>query len=246
MNPVLKTLLEHRSYRDYSDRPVADADLDAIVEAARRAPSSINAQGISLVVVRDATRRARIAEIAGGQTWIARAPVFICVVIDFAKTNAALEAAGEKQVIHQSIEGLAVGVMDAGIALTTISTAARGLGLGTCIVGGIRNDPQGMIELLGLPPMTFPIIGCAIGHFASEPALKPRLPISTFRHDETWHGVPDKATIAAYDAELMDHWKSVGRSDGKPWTQSVAMRYKRVYYPSTKPVAARQGFTGEK
>lgn len=246
MNPTLKTLLEHRSYRDYTDQPVDDADVDAIVEAARRAPSSINGQAISVVVVRDPARRARIAEIAGGQTWVAKAPVFICVVIDFAKTSAALESIGEKQVIHESLEGFAVGVLDAGIALTTISTAARGLGLGTVIIGGIRNDPQAMIDLLGLPPLTFPIVGCAIGHFASEPPLKPRLPVDTFRHDETWHGSPDAAAIAAYDAELMAYWESIGRTDGKPWTLSTASRYTRVYYPNTRLVAAKQGFKAEK
>jgi len=246
MNPVLKTLLAHRSYRDYTDEPVADADLDAIVEAARRAPTSVNGQAISLVVVRDPARRKRIAEIAGGQAWIAKAPVFVCVVIDFAKTAAALEILGEKQVIHESVEGFAVGVLDAGIALATISTAARGLGLGTVCIGGIRNDPQAMIDLLGLPPLTFPIVGCVVGHFASEPPVKPRLPVSTFRHDEAWHGTPDAAAIAAYDAELLDYWKAVGRPDGQSWSNGTAIRYKRVYYPNTRPMVARQGFTLEK
>jgi FMN reductase [NAD(P)H] len=125
-------------------------------------------------------------------------------------------------------------------------TAARSLGLGTVAIGGIRNNPQAMIDLLGLPALTFPVVGCAIGHFASEPPLKPRLPTRTFRHDETWHGEPDAATIAAYDAELLDYWKSLGRSDGLPWSKNTAIRYKRLYYPNTKPIAAKQGFLVDK
>jgi len=246
MNAALKVLLGHRSYRDYTDQPVSDADLDAIVEAGRRAPTSINGQAISLVVIRDQARRDKIAEIAGGQPWIAKAPVFICVVMDFAKTKAALDYAGEKQVIHESVEGLVVGAVDSGIVLATLMTAARSLGLGTVPIGGIRNNPQAMIDLLGLPALTFVLVGCVVGHFASEPTLKPRLPVGTFRHDEAWHGAPDAAAVAAYDAELMEYWKSIGRTDGQPWSRSTATRYRRVYYPQTGPALAKQGFIMDK
>lgn len=246
MNPALKVLLEHRSYRDYTDQPLSDDDLDNIIAAAQRAPSSVHAQVTSLIVVRDPAKRARIAEIAGNQAWIAKAPVFICLVADFAKTNAAIAYAGDKQVIHESLEGFAAGAIDAGIVLATITTAARALGLGALMIGGIRNDPQAMIDLLELPPLSFPFVGCCIGHFASEPPLKPRLPVSTFRHDEKWHGVPDAATMDAYNAELMGYWKSIGRTDGLPWTVATANRYKQVYFPKVKPIAAKQGFTVDK
>ena len=246
MNPALNLLMNHRSYRDFTDQPVSDADLDAIIAAAQRAPSSIHAQVSSLIVIRDPAKRAKIAALAGNQEWIAKAPVFICVVADFAKTQAAVAFAGEKQIIQESLEGFAVGALDAGIVVTTISTAARALGLGTVFIGGIRNNLQGMIDLLGLPPLTFPFIGCCIGHFASEPPLKPRLPEKTFRHEEKWQGVPDNATIEAYNAELMAYWKSIGRPDGQSWTENTARRYKVIYNPTTKPIAIKQGFTLEK
>lgn len=246
MNETLQVLLAHRSYRDYTAEPVSATDLDTIVAAAHRAPTSHNAQHISLLVVRDAARRARIAEIAGGQPWIARAPVFFCVVMDFAKTEAAVNLAGATQVIHESLEGFAAAAVDGGIVLSTLMTAARGLGLGTLPVGSVRRDPQAMIDLLGLPRLTFPLVGCCIGHFASEPPQKPRLPLHTFRHDEAWHGVPDAATINAYGAELMAYWKSIGRENGLPWAQNTAASYSRIYFPETKPVAARQGFSVDK
>ncbi len=246
MSNTLDVLLSHRSYRDYSDQAVSEADLDAIVAAAQRAPSSINAQHTSVVIVRDAVRRARIAEIAGGQPWIAKAPLFICVVMDFAKTNAALQLSGTTQVIHESLEGFAAGAVDAGIVLATMMVAARGLGLGTVPIGGIRRDSQAMIELLELPRLTFPLVGCSIGHFATEPTQKPRLPLDTFRHDEKWHGVPEVATIKAYDEELLRYWKSIGRADGLPWSQNTASPYSKVYYRDTKLVAARQGFVVDK
>lgn len=243
---TLDTLLAHRSYRDYTGQPLSDEQLDAIVACAHRAPTSQNAQHISLVVVRDPERKAAIAELAGGQPWIAKAPVFLCVVIDFAKTGAALAHAGAEQVVHESLEGFAVGCVDAGIALATAMTAARAQGLGAVAIGGIRRNPDKMIEILGLPRLTYPIVGCSIGHFASEPPQKPRLPLATFRHDEAWQGVPDAATITAYDGELKAFWQRIGRPDGLPWSTNTAGSFSRVYFPLTKPVAARQGFLADK
>lgn len=241
-NPTLETLLAHRSYRDYTERPVAESDLEQIIACAHRAPTSQNAQHISLVVVRDRERKAAIAELAGGQRWIAQAPVFLCVVIDFAKTEAALAHAGATQLVHESLDGFAVGCVDAGIALASAMTAARALGLGTVAIGDIRRQPERMIEILGLPRLTYPIVGCSIGHVASKPQQKPRLPVGTFRHDETWNGVPDAQTIGTYDAQLKDFWRQIGRPDGLPWSQNTAASYTYMYFPLTKPVAAKQGF----
>jgi len=94
MNKTVRLLQAHHSSRSYKSDAVPAEILDAIIESAHRAPTSINSQQISLVVVRDAASRARIAEIAGGQPWIAQAPVFIAVVADFYKTGLAVEKAG--------------------------------------------------------------------------------------------------------------------------------------------------------
>jgi FMN reductase [NAD(P)H] len=74
-----------------------------------------------------------------------------------------VEAAGAEQVIQDSVEGFAVGAVDAGIALGNLMTAARAAGLGVVPIGGIRRNPQAMIELLQLPELTFPIAGVASG-----------------------------------------------------------------------------------
>ena len=71
MNETISLLQAHRSSRSYKSNAIPGEILDAIIESAHRAPTSINSQQISLVVVRDAASRARIAEIAGSQSWIA-------------------------------------------------------------------------------------------------------------------------------------------------------------------------------
>lgn len=246
MNETLKLQHTHRSDRSFTDAPISDAQLDAIVEAAYRAPTSINSQQVSLVVVRDPARRAQIAQIAGGQPWIAKAPVFITVVVDFNKTRLGLEAAGEQQVIHESVEGFAAGAVDAGIALGNLLVAARSLGLGVVPIGGIRRDPQAMIDLLQLPAQTYPIAGIAIGHVDKPAHQKPRLPMASFRHDEFYHADAVAPAIAAYDEELPKYWQSIGRADGLPWSANTAQSYSKVYFPLTRPVSVKQGFLNDK
>jgi FMN reductase [NAD(P)H] len=89
MNSTLELMQQHRSIRSYQDKPVPAEVLDAVLDAAWKGPTSINGQQVSLVVVQDAARRQQIAALAGGQPWIAQAPVFVTLVVDFYKTRLA-------------------------------------------------------------------------------------------------------------------------------------------------------------
>ncbi len=246
MNETLRTQQSHRSIRSFKADLVSDAMLEQIIAAAHRAPTSMNAQEISLIVVRDAEKRARIAELAGGQAWIAQAPVLITIVIDFHKTDLGVRKAGQTQIIHESMEGFGVAAVDAGIVLGTLITAAESLGLGIVPIGSIRRNPQGMIDLLGLPPLTFPLVGLCIGHIQDDMPLKPRMDIHTFRHNERYDASGYAAAIGSYDAAIMDYWQKLGRSDGVSWSDNLGNYYKQVYFPQVRPVATMQGLLNDK
>ena len=47
------TITARRNVREYADRPIAPDDLDRILEAGRRSPSSMNEQPWDFVVVTD-------------------------------------------------------------------------------------------------------------------------------------------------------------------------------------------------
>lgn len=246
MNETLRIQQAHRSIRDYKTAPISDEMLDQIIAAAHRAPTSMNAQEISLIVVRDAATRAKIAECSGGQPWVIKAPVFITVVIDFHKTDLAVRKAGKTQIIHESMEGFGVAAVDAGIVLGTLITAAESLGLGSVPIGSIRRNPQGIIDLLGLPPLTFPLVGLCIGHIDQDSPQKPRLDINTFRHEERYDASGYPAAIETYDAALAHFWTEVVHREGQPWSEALANRFQSVYFPLVKPVAAMQGLLNDK
>ncbi|QCR37975.1 nitroreductase family protein [Nissabacter sp. SGAir0207] len=246
MNSTIKNLTNHRSERSYLDKAIPEEVINNIIEAAYRAPTSVNSQQVSVVVTRAQENRNKIAEIAGGQPWIKQAPLFLTFVLDMHKSEQAISAHGGEQLAHESIEALVSGSTDIGIALASAMAAARAEGLGVVPIGGIRRDPEAMIELLALPTLTFPVVGLAIGYVDQPAHLKPRLPMATFRHEEAYRTDGLAEQIEKYNADIQQHWKNIGRNDGDSWSESVGGYYKNIYFPQVLPAVIKQGFGTKK
>lgn len=246
MNSLIDIFTSHKSERSFTEQPVDDAVLDRIISTAYRAPTSVNSQQVSVVVTRDAAKRAQISQIAGGQPWIAKAPVFLTFVLDMHKSRVAMEAIGREQVAQQSIESVVSGATDVGIALGSVMAAARAEGLGIVPIGGIRRDPEAMIDLLALPEYTFPVAGVVIGHVDEPAHQKPRLPLATFRHEEQYRSEGLAEQIAAYNQQMVQHWQNIGRGDGESWSDSVSGYYQHIYFPHVLGALKKQGFGNDK
>lgn len=244
-NPVLAQLQRRRSIRAFTGEAVSDADLDQILRAAQQAPTSVNGQQITLIVTRDKATIRRIADIAGGQVQVASADVFITLVIDFNRTALACAAGGAEQQIADTAEGLLVGAVDAGIMLMALQTAAESLGYGTTAIGGIRRAPQALIELFGLPPGTFPLVGTTLGvpDATRLPQVKPRVPLASFALAERYDSAAVKAGVLEYDQILAAWWKAQGIHDMPSYCAATAGYYKRDDFPTVGAVLQRQGFS---
>lgn len=246
MNPVIETLVNHRSDRSYLDKAIPDTVLDNIILSAYRAPTSVHSQQVSVIVTRDKATKAKIAELAGGQPWIAQAPVFITFVLDMHKTREAMSLIDEQQIAHESIESIVSGSTDVGIALASAMAAAHAQGLGVVPIGGMRRSPAAFIELFELPPLTFPLVGLALGYVDRPADLKPRLPISTFRHEEKYQTEGMVEKIGEFNQQLEQHWRDIQRDGGENWSQTVANYYKNIYFPDVLPALLKQGFGKDK
>ena len=246
MNSVIKNFISHKSERSFSDRPVEDEVLDRIISTAYHAPTSVNSQQVSVIVTRSAEKRAKISEIAGGQPWIAKAPVFITFVLDMHKSYVGMSAVDKAQLAHQSIESIVSGSTDIGIALGSVMAAARAEGLGIVPIGGIRRDPQALITLLDLPQLTFPVAGVVIGYVDQPSHMKPRMAMETFRHNETYQTQGLENQIEKYNQVMVQHWKETGRNDGESWSESVSGYYSKIYFPEVLSALKMQGFGTDK
>jgi len=101
-----------------------------------------------------------------------------------------------------------------------------------------------MIDLLRLPLNTFPVDGIVLGYVAEEARQKPRMPIESFRHEETYHPESLQPAIDAYDQTLQEYWQKIGRSDGLTWSNNMAQHYS-IHSRLIKSIAQKQGFTLE-
>lgn len=242
MNPVIQSLTDHRSIRSYTEAPVSEEHLDLILRAAQAAPSSINGQQATVICVQDAETRRKIAKFAGGQPWIERAPVFLLFCADFYRASIAAEITGQSLAITDSVESVIVGACDVGISVAYAMAAAESLGLGTVTIGGIRGQPQAIIELLDIPRHVFPVCGLVVGHPADRSELKPRLPREAVCHREKYNR-DVRPLIEAYDEQLAAHMTRVtqGRIT-QSWSETVAGFYNRVYFPEVRQMLDKQGF----
>lgn len=246
MNVVIESIKDHRSIRQYKAEEVSEEMLNEILASAQAMPNSINGQQTSVILVREQETKKKIAELAGGQIWIAEAPVFLLFVSDFYKTDLAAKKNGLEQVIHTSVEATLVGAVDVGLNMAGAMIAAESLGLGTVPIGGIRKNPQAMIELLGLPEKTFPIAGLVIGYPENRSHKKPRLPMTTYRHDEKYKTENLMEEINCYDEKMEGYLKDIDREIEGNWSKNTSKVYQYVYFPDVYPVMKKQGFSNNK
>lgn len=242
MNNTIDTIKNHRSIRQYLDKDISDEIIDEIVKSAQSMPNSINGQQTSVIVVRDKKKKEKLAELVGNQEYVAKAPVFLVFVMDFYRTYLAGEKTGLKQTIHEDIEGILAGSVDVGIALGASVIAAESLGLGTVPIGGIRKNPEEVIELLGLPKYTFPMVGLVIGYPADESHKKPRIPFNSFKHNESYNAKIVEESIDIYDEQMSKYLSEIGRSEQETnWSTFTSRIYQSVYYPKVKDAIDKQG-----
>jgi len=246
MNETIRTIQNHRSIRSFLDKEIDEAMIDEIIKAAQAMPNSINGQQTSVVVIKNKQVKARIAELTGGQKWIDDAPVFLLFIADFYKTDLAAKKNGIVQVIHESIEGSLAGTFDAGLNMGAAIISAESLGLGIVPIGGVRNNPESIIELLGLPKYTYPLAGLAVGYAKDPSHKKPRMPLNTFRHDEKYQTEGLEEAIDLYDDEMTEYLKSIGREQEGNWSKYTSNIYQQVYFPKVYPTMKDQGFKNDK
>lgn len=246
MNETIKIIQNHRSIRSFLDKDIDNEIINEILKASQSMPTSINGQQTSAIVIRDKEKKAKIAHLAGDQKWIEDAPVFIVFLLDFYKTKLGADKNNINQVIHESIEGTLVGAFDSGLSMGAAMISAESLGLGIVPIGGIRNNPEELIELLELPKYTYPLAGLAIGYPKDNSHKKPRLPFNTFRHDEKYNTEGLKEAIDEYDETMEKYLKEVGREKEVNWSVNTSNVYKYVYFPKVYPTIKKQGFSNDK
>ena len=146
MNEVLRAIKERRSIRSFKIDPVEPEMIEAILEAARWAPSGKNTQPWRLVVVESREKREQLGRLVTQMDMIRTAPVTIAVLLD---TQAGYDRTKDVRAI--------------GACAQNILLAAYSLGLGACWIGRVRDEQVERVleakeheELMMLIPIGYP------------------------------------------------------------------------------------------
>lgn len=176
LDPVF---LERYSPRSFSEEPVGKADLQAVFEAARWAPSSHNEQPWRFVYATEPEDKERFldAVLQGNRTWAKHAPVLVFVL---AKQQFAING---KPNPHAWF--------DAGSAWMSLTLQATTLGLATHAMAGIH--PETAREVLEVPDGFDVVCALALGHPSEEDdgeERTERLPRTEIAHEGVFGGHP--------------------------------------------------------
>ncbi len=224
--PAIELMLSHRSVRAYRPDPLPDGALEAIIAAAQSAATSSNLQTWSVIAVTDPAVKARCAELAGGQKHIEECPVFLLFLADLARLTRVAAREGLPRAGNDTLEMFLVAAIDAALAAQNACVAAESLGLSTVYIGAMRNKPEAVAELVGLPPATAVVFGLCIGFAAEgkEGSVKPRLPQEAVLHLGHYQLEVQDAAIARYNDAMAAFNQRERASTTTPWTVHSARR----------------------
>jgi nitroreductase len=161
-----------RNVRDFTDERLSEEELDRILEAGRRAPSSRNTQPWDLVVVSKRARLEQLARVWRGAGHIARSAATVVIV------GPVSEDERRSRVIEYDLGQLTLQMM--------LAAADLGIGSGHAAIG----DQDLLRDLLGLPEDRRGAFLVAFGRPADGP-LRPltrlnRRPLDDIVHWDRW------------------------------------------------------------
>jgi FMN reductase (NADPH) len=239
---TIETLLKRVTVREYADEPVSDEIVLKIMRAAQRSPTSSNMQAYSMVVVRDPALKKQINDlVVGGQKHIETCQVFIAVCADMSRVMAACKMHGKELV--RMLEVSMVATVDATLVGMSLCLAAESLGLGTCMIGSMRNDAEEAARLLGLPEGVFVVFGMTIGWPANTPSQKPRMPEDLIFHFEKYNTRNAEENLRKFDLQLADSRRLMGyTTPDSAYTSKMAERFTKPVRSGLRMALERLGF----
>jgi FMN reductase (NADPH) len=159
-NPVIQTMLNHRSVRKYTKQKPDDETIQAIVRAGQQAPFA--SQLYSVLLTR---KKAPFG-----------APLWFTICVDFYKLERFMKVRGW-EVVTNDLSLLFFGIQDAAYMAQNMVVAGESLGLFSCFLGGTPYYADKVARDFKLPERVFPLVQLVMGYPAEEFPTRPRWPL---------------------------------------------------------------------
>lgn len=147
----MDAILQRRSVREYTEKPIPEEVFKQLLEAGMCAPSAGNERPWHFVVITERALLEGITEFHEYSKMLKKAPAAIIVCADMNRNK---------------YTGIGYWVQDCAAATENILIAAQDLGLGACWLGMYPREGrvEGLRRLLNIPEHVVPFSGIALGY----------------------------------------------------------------------------------
>jgi len=180
-NPVLDTLLRHRSVRKYLPEQPTDEMVEAFVRAGQQAPFA--SQLYSMLLTRK--KKGPFG-----------APLWFIICIDLYRLERFMKLRGW-DLVTNDLSLLFFGIQDAAYMAENMVVAAESLGLGTCFLGSPPYQAEKIARHFKLPKRVFPLVGLVMGYPAEDFPPRPRFPLSFTLFEDRYPELSDEQVTEA-------------------------------------------------
>jgi nitroreductase len=229
-NPVIQTMLQHRSVRKFTKDKPAEETIQTIVRAGQQAPFA--SQLYSVLLTR---KKAPFG-----------APLWFTICVDLYKLERFMKLRGW-ELVTNDLSMLFFGIQDAAYMAENMVVAGESLGLFSCFLGSAPYIAEKIARDFKLPPRVFPLVGLVMGYPAEELPPRPRYPLSFTLFEDRYPEFTDRQVEEAMkemdDGYLaQDYYKQskikIRLEKGRPetftyenysWTEHISRKWGQWY-----------------
>ena len=211
----MTTIVNRRTIRKYKKEDIPTEKLESLLFQASRAATMGNMQLYSVVVTRSEEMKEALSPLHFGQSMVKNAPVVLTFCADFNRFTKWCDQRNA-DAGYDNFLSFVNAASDTLLYVQAFCTLAEEAGLGTCYLGTTLYNPQGIIDLMKLPKLTFPIATITVGWPDEQPEQPDRLPHLAYLHEETYHDyTPNQLDIIYYFKEQLEENINFVKVNGK-------------------------------
>ena len=166
---VIDTILNRRSVREFTDKPVSKEDINIILNAAHWAPSGLNNQPWRFIVIRDRDTIEKLSKCTHYSGIVAGAPLLITSFLD-----------------NETSYNRTKDIEAIGAAIQNMLLTCCELGLGGVWLGEILNQKEKVNSILECPSHLELMSALAIGEPVPKERTSTRKPLSEIVFNEKY------------------------------------------------------------
>jgi nitroreductase len=218
---LYELLMRRRSVRVFKDQEIPESMIEQLIDVANNAPSGGNIQPLSIILVRNAEGRRKLAELAGGQPWVRNAPLSMIFCLDFYRIKKWAEMCQTEFRGEGALNHFLIAYADLMVAAQNVVLLAEEIGLGTVYVGSIQNEIDETRNFFEIPKYVLPMMVLSLGFPKSIPSTIPKLKKEVILHHEKYLMPKEDEVQRAFDEKYGAMDQNIEKYLGKAFVEAL-------------------------